>query len=188
MMKGNPGMKKSIRMLMIVIGLIFMAIPRIVFAEDPSGFQMGAKFGFNAIKHDERFKLYELFCIGALPWNKTWPSKWVMNTGFSLNAGILEAADDKGFVGSVGPKITFHKMDSRFIFGICARMALLDDYKYGDENLGGAFAFIEEFSINYPVSWNVELGYQFRHQSNAGIYDSNPGVDQHVFEFIYRFK
>ncbi|MBW1852148.1 MAG: acyloxyacyl hydrolase [Deltaproteobacteria bacterium] len=170
----------------IIIALSFIA-PPLSNAEEISHAKVGARKGVTAIKHDERFDLYELFWIAGLPWNAKWPSGWVLTTGLNINAGILRAAHDNGFIGSVGPILTFKKAKSRFSLILGFRLALLDDYEFGDEQLGGAFAFIEEVGLSYSLGWNLEAGYQFRHMSNADIYDHNPGLDLHVFELKYTF-
>lgn len=167
--------------------VLALIVPHLSCAEGTSGYKVGVKTGFTALDHDERFKLYEIYGISGLPWDKHWSSGWGMETGLNMNAGILEAADDKGFVGSVGPIFTFKKQDCRFLLTFAFRLALMDDHEYGDEDLGGAFAFIEELGIRYPLGWNFDAGYHFRHMSNAGIYDTNPGVDLHVFELVYNF-
>jgi hypothetical protein len=33
----------------------------------------------------------------------------------------------------------------------------------------------------------LEAGYRLQHMSNAFIYDTNPGLNMHIFEFRYSF-
>lgn len=180
-------MKTIIRLLeIIIISLSFIA-PALSNAEEVSHFSAGVRKGVTAIKHDERFDLYEIFGTASLPWSAKWSSGWELTTGLNINAGILRAAHDNGFIGSVGPILAFRKTTSRLLLTLGFRLALLDDYEFGDEQLGGALAFIEEVGLSYCLGWNLEAGYQFRHMSNADIYGHNPGLDLHVFELKYTF-
>jgi len=156
-------------------------------AEDVSPIELGINTGVTAIKHDENFNSFEVFWRGRLPWNSQWPSGWILNSCLSINAGVLSSAHDEGFICSIGPSFTFKKPDSRFILSLGFRLALMNDYEFGEEELGGVFAFIEEAGISYYLGWNLIIGYQFRHMSNAGIYKHNPGLDLHVFELRYNF-
>ena len=87
----------------------------------------------------------------------------------------------------MGPVFSLAQRDSRFAFIFAFKFALMDDYQFGDEDLGGRFAFIEEIGFRYYLGWNMEAGYQFRHMSIAYIYHKNPGVDMHIFELAYNF-
>ncbi|SPD75550.1 putative Lipid A 3-O-deacylase-related protein [uncultured Desulfobacterium sp.] len=157
------------------------------YAGEAQDYKLGVKLGLNAMKHDEIFRLYEVYMVSGLPWTKHWHSGWIGYTGLSFNAGIQRAADDSGLVASMGPVFSLTKRDSRIFLIFSFRFALMDDYQFGHEDLGGRFAFIEECGFRYYLGWNMYAGYQYRHMSNAHIYDKNPGVDMHTLELIYNF-
>ncbi len=173
-----------LKMLNIALGLVYPQLGR---AEDISHLEIGIRMGVTAIKHDERFRLYEAFGITDLPWDTQWTSGWILNTGLNINAGILRAAHDESFIGSAGPIFVISKYNCRFLGLLGLRLALLDDHEFGSENLGGAVAFIVEAGVSYRFGRHLKAGYQFMHMSNADIYKENPGLDLHVFDLKYEF-
>ena len=68
-----------------------------------------------------------------------------------------------------------------------ARAALLGEHIYKDKDFGGRLQFIAEIGLNVRLNRNLGAGYRFQHMSNAFIYDTNPGLNMHIFEFKYSF-
>jgi hypothetical protein len=60
-------------------------------------------------------------------------------------------------------------------------------HRYGSQDLGGPLQFTSYIGVYWIITENFEIGYRFQHMSNAHLYDSNPGVNQHVISAGYRF-
>jgi hypothetical protein len=67
------------------------------------------------------------------------------------------------------------------------RAALLGEHIYEGKDFGGRLQFIAEIGLNVRLSQKLGAGYRFQHMSNAFIYDTNPGLNMHIFEFKYSF-
>ena len=152
---------------------------------------IGIRHGFTALEHDAYFHLNEFYLTYGLPWKKNWDSGWRMRTGLNANLGQYRASNETAFVGSTGPNFEFFSPCNWISLTLGIRAAYLDDHKFGEgeeqEKLGGRLAFIEEAGITIEFPWDIAAGYRYQHQSNAGIYKHNPGIDLHVFEVKYRF-
>ncbi len=65
----------------------------------------------------------------------------------------------------------------------------ISSHKIGTRNLGGHFIFSDMISLGIELfaitNYKMEISYLFRHISNAGLYEKNPGVNFHYIEFEY---
>jgi hypothetical protein len=61
-------------------------------------------------------------------------------------------------------------------------------WEEGDsKDLGGTFQFKSALYVGYRLPWDDLLGVSFRHVSNAGIHDSNPGSDTLFLTYTVSF-
>jgi len=63
------------------------------------------------------------------------------------------------------------------------------DDKFGDKDFGIPFAFAPTggAGVRFGVDERFELAYRYQHLSNAGLSDSNPGIDFHLLRLSYHF-
>jgi hypothetical protein len=54
----------------------------------------------------ENFQQYEIFVDHKLPWSWQW-SSWQLDTHLRGTAGVLNGANETGFIGSIGPALSF---------------------------------------------------------------------------------
>ncbi len=95
--------------------------------------------------------------------------------------------DRTGFVGTVGPRLVFAKVECNLLFELGSRLTYLSIDDFGPQDFGGPFQFTSEIGVSYLVCPAFKVGYQFQHMSNAGMYSPNPGLEMHMVEVAYRF-
>jgi hypothetical protein len=152
------------------------------------GYSMGARTGIMMSgSMDTTFNLYEAIGSFRLPWSHQWDSGWLLTSEVEITAGNLRAAQDNGFLASAGPAIAVAIPQYWMSFVLGVRAVYLNDYQFGGEDFGGNFSFVEELGVEFKVYSGLNAGYRFYHQSNAGIYENNPGLEMHILELRYRF-
>ena len=135
----------------------------------------------------EDFSQYDVFAVVNLPWRWEYPSGWEIHSRLTTSLGAIQGGGDTGFITTVTPGLAFYKPSWRFTLDLGAGGALLSDYKYGRQNIGGPFQFIAHGGLLFDLGWNLVGGYRFHHMSDADIYGNNRGVDLHMIEFSYHF-
>ncbi|MBI5854560.1 MAG: acyloxyacyl hydrolase [Nitrospirae bacterium] len=90
--------------------------------------------------------------------------------------------------GTFVPGIAFGPKDGRISLEVGGGIALLNEYKFGNQNLGGPFQFVWDIGVRGGVVRNIGAGYWFQHISDATIYGSQSrGFDLHMVELSYRY-
>ena len=67
-----------------------------------------------------------------------------------------------------------------------AHHKLLDEHVFGSDDYGGFQQFTSHLGIALKIA-PFMCSYRYQHTSNAGIYDSNDGLNLHLFGIGYRF-
>ena len=188
--KKSRGDIKQIRRpgsLFLILFSLFIILPLdSVFGKDSPPFEIGLREGI-ATPDEGPFKKDELIGTVVLPGGSRSSSAFQLSPKLDATAGVLRRGDEKGFIGSLGPGLALGwKGLPIFIVG-GARAALLGEQEYKDKDFGGRFQFIEDIGFNIRLSRKFEAGYRLQHMSNAFIYDTNPGLNMHIFEFRYSF-
>ena len=171
---------------MLLFALIcFAAQP--LFGGEIVWWSIGLRYGENDHINDEDFKQYEGFSTWKLPWSRQWDSGWTLGTYLEANAGVLRAAGETGFVGSIGPGIYITGLKEKMEITMGINPTIISKHKYGDENLGGPIEFTSHIGIGLNLTRHLSIGYRLQHMSNAVIYEENPGLNMHMVEVGYRF-
>ncbi len=134
----------------------------------------------------ENFQQYELFVDYKLPWNWQW-SGWQLDTRLEGTAGALNGANETGFVGSIGPALSFSHTSLPLFLDLGVSPTVLSRSTFKNANLGGNFQFTDYVGIRFKPSETMEIGYRFQHMSNAGIKEPNPGLNMNMFQLGYHF-
>ena len=147
---------------------------------------LGVRGGFGATDKSEGFEQFDVYGAVGLPWAWHSNSGWTVGTQFDASAGALTRGGTTGFIGSTGASVLIGKQGIGLSLEGGVGITLLSEHEFGTFDLGGPFQFNSHIGVNYALPWNLTIGYQYMHTSNAGIYDSNPGLDMHVLKIGYR--
>jgi hypothetical protein len=189
-------MRRITTVLMVLVGLTSCVSSG--WCTDPSeaGFKsIGIREGISATTKNRYFHQYDLYAVYGLPWSLRAKSGWGVAMIVNGAVGALHAADETGFIGSVGPGVILDKGDRGFAFDVGGDLAFLTKYKFEDEtgnhNLNGNPLFQGHFGLAYRFDFGLGVNYRFQHMSNGGFGlhgPGNPGVDLHMFGLSWNFK
>ncbi len=85
------------------------------------------------------FEQFDVFGIIGLPWGWEFPSGWEIRWRLNGSAGALRGSGDLGFIATAGPGIAFTKKSWRMTFDLGMGGAVLSDWEFGSQDIGGAF-------------------------------------------------
>ena len=66
---------------------------------------------------------------------------------------------------------------------------VMTDDELGKKDFSIPFTFGDHLGTGarFGTNGQYEIGYRFQHLSNAGLWDSNPGINFHLARFVYHF-
>ncbi|MDR4501318.1 MAG: acyloxyacyl hydrolase [Nitrospirales bacterium] len=134
------------------------------------------------------FEQFDVFGIMGLPWQWDLSPDWSARVRLYGSAGVIRGARDLGFITTVTPGLAATNKSWNLTFDIAAGGALISDWEYGRQDVGGPFQFIGHLGVTYHLPWNLAVGYRFHHMSDAMIYGKSRGTDLHMIEFSYYFE
>jgi hypothetical protein len=136
----------------------------------------------------ESFNQFDVFANLQLPWQHRYASGWGWSLRLLASAGIMQGAEESGFVASGVPLLVFGSEDGRFSADVGAGLALLSRHRYALQDYGGPVQAALTFAVTLPLYRRAGIGYRFMHYSDAGWYgDETTGADFHMVELLYRF-
>ncbi len=158
-------------------------------AETVSLHSVGVRYGTNdGIDKKTDLRRYEVFGVINLPWSRQITSIIDLDTRLTASAGLLDGEGDEGFIGTLSPGICFTDSGKRFYLELTGGIAIISDYRLGDEDFGGPLQFTFGGGIGVRLFNHLGLGYRIQHYSDAGLFGSdNRGVDWQLFEISYRY-
>ena len=170
-----------------LLSLIFLTISSPILCEaNMLGLAaLGVRGGVSDSTNEQYFEQYELFTSHKLPWAWNLPAGWTFETRVNVTAGALIGGGGTAFVGTVGPEIALAWNGFSLFAG--ASPTYLSKEKFEVEDFGGEFQLTTHAGLSYQFFREFAVGYRIQHMSNAGIYDSNPGLNLHMFELKYLF-
>jgi hypothetical protein len=173
--------------LFLILFSLFIIVPvDSVYGKDSPPIEMGLRTGI-AFPDEGPFRKEELIGTFVLPAGSRSSSSFLLNPKIDATAGVLRRGDEKGFIGSAGPSLALGRKGLPIFLVGGVRAALLGEQEYTDKDFGGRLQFIEDIGFNVRFSRKFEAGYRWQHMSNAFIYDTNPGLNMHIFELSYGF-
>jgi hypothetical protein len=148
--------------------------------------ELGVRGGVDDSSLREHYYAIELYYLKKLPWEKEISPGLKVYARFDAGVTYLDGdAKDGGWVAA-GGDIVCSLVDGAFELEIGWRPAWLFEHEYGEDDLGGDFQFVTHAGASVNLG-RASLNYRFQHISNAGIYDSNPGLDLHMLGLGVRF-
>lgn len=171
--------------LVVIVGSCFFS-PSVVRADDTL-WEVGLQGGWSYDNDEESFNQAAVIAAYRLPlqW-KRWDVLHV-STRLTAMAGVLDGGGDTGLLGTLGLELVIGLGDSPFDFRTGGGATLMSRYKYGDEDLGGAFQFTSYIGLDYRFLERLSAFARLQHMSNAGIYSENPGINMAMVGLRYAF-
>ena len=173
----------------LIIFMLSLILAGTCLAEGMSLYAMGIRYGTNdGTDKKTDLKRYDVFGVFNLPWSWPLAPNIDLDTRLITSAGMLDGEGDSGFIGTLGPGICLTDKNKRFTLELSGGVALLPDYRMGDEDFGGPVQFTFDLGIGVRLFKHFNLGYRIQHFSDAALWGSdNRGVDMQLFELGYRF-
>ena len=166
--------------------LFVLFLPGLAQAAESSLWELGLRGGTDASGSNENFTAGELYLLRFLPWQIALGEGTLLRTRFDMGAGYLEAVNDEGGWLAAGGDLVLSLFDEQLELEAGFRPTWLTDYRYGADDFGGDTQFSSHAGLACKID-HVTFNYRFQHISNAGIYDSNPGINLHLFAMGFRF-
>jgi hypothetical protein len=118
-------------------------------------------------------------------------SLWVPSK-LDFTAGQLERGSDSSLFVSFGPTYRFNMKKSepgRWFMEIGSHPTYVSKSQFGGKPLGGNFFFTSYLGLGAYLDRQRKtcLQLRYQHTSNAGLSDTNPGVDMLGLTFSYHF-
>ena len=118
-------------------------------------------------------------------------SLWVPSK-LDFTAGLLERGGDSSLFVSFGPTYRFNMKRSepgRWFMEIGSHPTYVSESQFGGKPLGGQFFFTSYLGLGAYLDRQRKtcLLLRYQHTSNAGLSNSNPGVDMLGLTFSYHF-
>ena len=118
-------------------------------------------------------------------------SLWVPSK-LDFTAGLLERGGDSSLFVSFGPTYRFNMKRSepgRWFMEIGSHPTYVGESQFGGKPLGGEFFFTSYLGLGAYLDRQRKtcLLLRYQHTSNAGLSNSNPGVDMLGLTFSYHF-
>ena len=183
-------LKNAPRRITIVLILLFPLISFNPAAE--AGWQeAGVRMGIQAGKKHAYFHQYDVFAVYGLPWDWRWSSGWGLTPQLNTSAGVLDGADETGFIGSVGTGLVLNKPGNGIALDVGINANLLDRRRFGGQDFGSLLQFGAYLGVTYRFANRLGIGYHLQHISNGHIFypngTPNPGLDMHLIGVSWSF-
>jgi hypothetical protein len=175
-----------------MVGLaLFLLTPSVSQAEEirlnSIGVRGGAS-GSSPIGESQYFQGYDVMANWSLPWEWYSGLGWGAGTRLMGSVGAVTASGDTAFVATLVPGVVFGKKDGWFSLEVGGGGALLSQYQFTQQNMGGTFQFVWDTALRAKVYGGLGVGYWFHHLSDAHLYGRDAhGFDLHMVEISYRF-
>lgn len=182
-------MPSSIVTLFLSLMCLVISLPVPALALQDGRTEVGLRGGLMAGKKHEYFHQYELFARYGLPWSWRNADGWGVDTNFEATAGALQAVGETGFIGSLGPGLSFNKSDRGPSADLGITVDALGRMRFGRQDFGTPYLFGAYLGLSWRWE-NASIEYRLLHLSNGHIFDlsaPNPGLDTHLVGLSWRF-
>jgi len=183
-------LRQVIFILCFNVFLLIAKIPGEVQALESYRIDAGTRAGTMAGKKHEYFHQYELFVRYGLPWSWKNSDGWGVDTNLEGTAGALNGASETGFIGSLGPGISFNKNGNGAAIDLGISVDALGRQTFGRQDFGTPYLFGAYLGLSYRWEIGLRGEYRLMHMSNGHIFDTsapNPGLDLHMLGLSCQF-
>lgn len=147
----------------------------------------GGRIGVAANFGAQTFHQAEGFANWNLPWGWDLGSRFRVQSRLDFSAGWLSDSHTDSAVGTLGPSLVLSREQLPITLEVGVSPTLISESKFATKDFGEAFQFTSHIGLNFELPWHLAINYRFQHMSNAGIGNSNPGLNLHVFGLSYVF-
>lgn len=95
--------------------------------------------------------------------------------------------NDHAVVFALGPTLEYPLPRDNWHLSLGIQPTFFSDYESDNRSLGGPFEFTSHIGLRWQPGADWYVGARVQHTSNAGIYETNPGVDLFAVEIGTRF-
>lgn len=148
---------------------------------------VGVRGGMSLNGNSHCFRQAETFVDFDLPWTWNIYSDWRFQPKFDVSGGWLGGEHTDGFVGALGPTFELSKGKFPLTLEGGSSPTFLSKYQFGDKSFGDNVQFTSHIGLNWYFTRHLSIGYRFQHMSNAGLGNSNPGLNLNMFLLTYHF-
>jgi lipid A 3-O-deacylase len=177
-------LQTAITFILLLFGCAF---PGLCVAANTAWPVIGVRAGGSLTDTRKDFRQYEAFAVHRLPWSWEWSTGLRLAIRLEGTAGALTRSGKTGFIGSLGPEVILDFANGMISLNGGPSATVLSEKKFGNQDFGGPFQFINHAGISFRFLGNLGIGYRFQHMSNARIYTRNPGLNMHMVELRYNF-
>ena len=152
------------------------------FAFDEVGFRFG--------RDDERtidLNSYEVYGKASTPWNWQMTERLNLDLGIGIAGGTLKGEGETAAYGRVAPELTLSYSDFPVALVVSSGPAYYSRDTFGELDIGSRLQFTSSAGLDWQVWNDWALGYRYQHTANAGLKDSNPGMNLHTVSLGYTF-
>ncbi|MEM8868740.1 MAG: acyloxyacyl hydrolase [Verrucomicrobiota bacterium] len=146
----------------------------------------GFRFGLDDEK-DDNFTGYEAYGTLAPVYSLDLGKDSMLSILPEGAVGIIRGNDDTAGYLRLGAAARISLGELPLSLSINTGIQVLTEDTFGDFDLGGNFNFSSGIGFDWKFNQHWEIGYRFQHTSNANLYETNPGLDLHSFNFAYKF-
>ncbi len=151
--------------------------------------ELGAVYG-REFKENTDIEHYEIFFREPLPFQRVFDSGLRLLSVVELGAALIREADsdnDEAGRFSALPQLILIPHPNVNIFAGIGAGFMVGNTKFTEHDLGGSFLLNSKAGIQFLLGGHFSIGYFYYHQSNAGIYDHNRGLNMHNVLLSYSF-
>jgi len=168
--------------------ILFIGLPFNTGAAEPPFFSMGLRGGINSRNHFENeFSQFSAFLDFGTPWVYEWDSEWTLQPVFDLAGGVIATSEVAAAQGSLALELFLSSPEGAFTLSLGGGIGAMSEHIFEDVDLGGPIFFNPHIGARVKFAPNAGIGYRWYHQSNAGIYENNPGLNLHQLELRFWF-
>ena len=175
------------RIIASLLVVLILAIASPASGAGSNWLEIGVRIGVAGEIGGQDFKQWEITSAYRLPWDWKYNSGWTLGSRLNASIGAIRSDGETAAVVTLGPGLALFGPKQQFAVEAGISPTLISEDEYGEENLGSNFQFTSFIGMSYRLGQHLKVSGRVQHMSNAGIGDPNPGLDQGMLGFSYRF-
>lgn len=174
----------------VLVYLLMVIASQTSAADDGPTWTVGVQYGGDTLEDlGEDIYLASLYVRRQMA-SPDWLVRWTppgTRLHIDATASHLEVADDDAAQLAVGPVLVWHASEGPWRLAGGIQPTLISDHEVGERDLGGALQFSSHLGAGVALGERIVVELQWRHISNAHLYDANDGIDVQLVNLGWRF-